>query len=155
MGWTVWDSPLWQQGIFSTPIQTGPGPHPAPCTMSAGYLSQGMALITYPHLAPRFKKRLELYFYSLYVNKIQRDATVCRCLFTAKLLYMFRASVAPIIRSTSNGNCSFWYRSYHVSEQQPSASMALATLAEGCFSDTVTCTRSCSYSLMYSWWWVR
>ena len=46
----------------------------------------------------------------LYINKIQRDATVCRCLFTAKLLYMFRMSIAPIIRSTSNCNCSFWYR---------------------------------------------
>ena len=46
----------------------------------------------------------------LYINKIQRDATVCRCLFTAKLLYMFRVSIAPIIRSTQT-NCSFWYRS--------------------------------------------
>ena len=47
----------------------------------------------------------------IYINKIQRDATVFRCLFTAKLLYMFRVSIAPIIRSTSNCNCSFWYRS--------------------------------------------
>jgi hypothetical protein len=39
---------------------------------------------------------------SIYINKIQQDATVCRCLFTAKLLYMFRVSIAPIIRSTSN-----------------------------------------------------
>jgi hypothetical protein len=46
-----------------------------------------------------------------YINKIQRDATVCRCLFTANLLYMFRVSIAPIIRSTSNCNCSIWYRS--------------------------------------------
>jgi len=30
---------------------------------------------------------------------------------TAKSLYMFRVSIAPIIRSTSNCNCSFWYRS--------------------------------------------
>ena len=36
-----------------------------------------------------------------YINKIQQDATVCRYLFTAKLLYMFRASITPIIRSTS------------------------------------------------------
>jgi len=43
---------------------------------------------------------------------------------TANLLYMFRVSVAPIIRSTSNCNCSFWYRTYHVSGQRPSASMA-------------------------------
>jgi hypothetical protein len=34
------------------------------------------------------------------VEEIQQDATVCRYLFTAKLLYMFRASIAPIIRST-------------------------------------------------------
>ena len=36
----------------------------------------------------------------LYINKIQRDTTVCRCLFTAKLLFMFRVSIAHIIRST-------------------------------------------------------
>ena len=47
---------------------------------------------------------------SVYINKIQRDATVCRCLFTAKLLHVFRVSIAPIIRSASNSNCSFWYR---------------------------------------------
>ena len=47
----------------------------------------------------------------MYINRIQRDATVCRCLFTEKLLYMFRVSISPIIRSTSNCNCSFWYRS--------------------------------------------
>ena len=41
------------------------------------------------------------------VEEIQQDATVCRYLFTAKLLYMFRASnmpirtsIVPIIRST-------------------------------------------------------
>ena len=35
-----------------------------------------------------------------YINKIQQDATVCRYLFTAKSLCMFRVSIAPIIRST-------------------------------------------------------
>jgi len=35
-----------------------------------------------------------------YINKIQQDATVCRYLFTANLLYMFRVSIANIIRST-------------------------------------------------------
>ena len=30
-----------------------------------------------------------------------------------------------------------------------------ATMAEDCWSDNMSCTRSCSYSLMYSWWWVR
>jgi len=46
-----------------------------------------------------------------YINKIQQDATVCRYIFSAKLIYMFRVSIVPIIRSTSNCNCSFWYRS--------------------------------------------
>jgi len=32
---------------------------------------------------------------------------------TTNLLYMFRASIDPIIRSTSNCNYSFWYRTYH------------------------------------------
>ena len=36
----------------------------------------------------------------LYINKIQQDATVCMYLFTAKSLYIFRVSIAPIIRST-------------------------------------------------------
>ena len=37
---------------------------------------------------------------TIYINKIQQDATVCRYLFTAKSLYMFRVSIAPINRST-------------------------------------------------------
>jgi len=28
-------------------------------------------------------------------------------------------------------------------------------LEEGYCSDTMTCTRGCSYSFMYSWWGVR
>jgi len=35
------------------------------------------------------------------------------------------------------------------------ASGLKATLREGCCSDTMACSRSCSYSLMYSWWLVR
>ena len=76
--------------------------------------------------------RSELLYYRItyseyYINAIQRDSTECRCLFTAKLLYMFRVPIAPIIRSTSNCNYSFWYRSYHVSQQQPSASVAFVS----------------------------
>ena len=36
----------------------------------------------------------------VYINKIQQDATLRRYLFAAKLLYMFRVSIAPNIRST-------------------------------------------------------
>jgi hypothetical protein len=51
---------------------------------------------------------------------------------TANLLYMFRVSIDPIIRSISNCNCSFWYRSYHVLGQRPYKAM----LAEGRCPDT-------------------
>jgi len=82
--------------------------------------------ISWPGLWITFFRILYTWFLAswLYINKIQWDATICRCLFTAKVRYIFRVSIAPIIRGTSNCNCSFWYRSYHVSEQQPSASVA-------------------------------
>jgi len=48
------------------------------------------------------------------VIKIQPDATVCRYLFTAKSLYMFRVSIAPIIKSTKSCNCSLRYGSYYL-----------------------------------------
>ena len=53
-------------------------------------------------------------------NKMQQ----MQVFITANLLYMFRVSIAPIIRSTSNCNYIFWYRSYHVSGQRPSVSVA-------------------------------
>ena len=59
------------------------------------------------------------------VDKIQQNATVCRYLFTANILYMFRFSIEPIIRSTWNCNCSLWYRSYYVTVQQNSSNVAL------------------------------
>jgi hypothetical protein len=37
--------------IFSAPVQTGPGAHPASSVMDTGY--QGVALTTQPYLAPR------------------------------------------------------------------------------------------------------
>ena len=119
--------------------------------------------------ADSFQMSLTIFFYIcgflclwfraswLYINNIQQDATVCRYLFTANLLYMFRASMAPIIRSTKNCNCSLWYRSYYVTVQRPSSSVAYRP----CWSKVVallrnmTCTRGCSYSFVYSWWRVR
>ena len=35
---------------------------------------------------------------------------------TVKLLYMLRASIAPIIRRAENCSCSLWYRSYYLGE---------------------------------------
>jgi hypothetical protein len=74
----------------------------------------------------------------LYINKIQRDATVYRCLFTAKLLYMFRVSIAPIIRSISTVTAAFG----------TGHSFRATTFRQRGLIRP-------EYSLMYSWWWVR
>ena len=69
-----------------------------------------------PHSSRFHHKILYSWFRAsrLCINKIQQDATVYRYIFTASLLCMFRTSIAPIIRSTKNCNCSLWYRSYYV-----------------------------------------
>ena len=62
--------------------------------------------------------------------KIQLDATVCSLIyFTAKSLYMFRVSTAPIIRSTKNCNRSLRYRSQYRYSYFPSTwrEVAVAT----------------------------
>ena len=46
------------------------------------------------------KRRVEPFYTQLhttYIDKIQENATVCKYLFTAKSLYLFRVSIAPII----------------------------------------------------------
>ena len=71
---------------------------------------------------------------------------------TENLFYMFQVSIDPVIRTISNCNYSFWYRSYHVSRQRPSASVAYRPRWQKVVAliRDMTCTRSCSYSLMYS-----
>jgi hypothetical protein len=51
---------------FSAPVQTGPGAHPAFCTMDTGFLFRGWsgrceALTTRPHLAPTDSQRTGTY----------------------------------------------------------------------------------------------
>jgi len=51
--------------------------------------------------------------------------------------------------TAASGTChSIWATTFLQCSQ-------LATLEKGCCSDTMTCTRGCSYSFMFSWWWVR
>ena len=66
-------------------------------------------------------------------NKMQQ----MQVFITSNLLYKFRASIDPIIRSTSNCNHSLWYRSYHVSDKDLLPAWPnKATLAEGRCPDT-------------------
>jgi len=70
---------------------------------------------------------------------------------------MFRASIAPIIRSTQNCSCSLWYRSYYLgSKLLQTWPNYLVTFEEACSTDSIICTtRGCNKSFMYSWWWAR
>ena len=59
-------------------------------------VGQAGNLWTLPRIPkPLNKVVLDRYIHSIYVNKTPIDATVCRYLFTAKLLYMFRVSQHP------------------------------------------------------------
>jgi hypothetical protein len=53
---------------FSAPVQTGPGAHPASCTMGTGSFLEVESCwgVTthHPLLVPRLKNRVELYLYS-------------------------------------------------------------------------------------------
>ena len=56
--------------IFSAPVQTGPGAHPASCTMGTGFFvgvksGRGVTLTPHPFQC-RGKERVELYLYSPY-----------------------------------------------------------------------------------------
>ena len=86
------------------------------------------------------------------VDKIQRDPTLCRYLFNAKLLYTFLASIAPITRNTQNCSSSLLYRSYYLTSlnRLSHTSPYLVTFEEACFPDSMICTRGCNYSFMYS-----
>ena len=65
-----------------------------PITLSWGKFKKKIRVVNYK---TNFNPNL---FVSGYINKIQQDATICRYLFTAKSLYIFRVSIAPIVRST-------------------------------------------------------
>ena len=64
------------------------------------YVTVSFCCLNVSYILRRRYRPVEMRTYGLNINKIQQDATVRRYLFTAKLLYMFRVSVAPIIRST-------------------------------------------------------
>jgi len=88
----------------------------------------------------------------MYINKIQQDERVCRYLFTAKLLSTyFGCPLHPsseeykIITATSGTGHSIWAMIF----RQRGISLR-TTLAEGRCPDTMTCTRGCIYSFMFS-----
>ena len=69
------------------------------CNLSVKQGHTGMGNVRNEHNSA-YSEVVALSTQRLYIYKIQQDTTVCRYLFTAKSLYMFRASIAPIVRST-------------------------------------------------------
>jgi len=70
--------------------------------------------------------------------------------YSESTLYMFRVSTTPTIRITQNWNYSLRYWSYFV--QLPPSKVA--TLEGGSCTKCMTSTGGCSYSFVFSWWWV-
>jgi len=75
------------------------------------------------------------------VNKNPRDATVCRYLFTAKLLYMFRLSQhlsSGVLKTVTAASCT---------GHNTGAATPLQTTLEGSSGTSImTCTGGCGYS---------
>jgi len=79
------------------------------------------------------------------VNKNPTDATLCRYLFTAKLLYMFRMSQHPssgvlktVPAASGTGHNTGKLLPSHVADQ--------ATLEGSSCTSIMTCTGGCGYS---------
>jgi len=87
----------------------------------------------------------------IYINNCTtRRNTTQSIYYSASSLYMFRVSTTPIIRSTQKCNYSLRYWSYFLWSYLPTTWPSLATLEGG----SCTSTGGCSYSFVYSWWWV-
>jgi len=81
----------------------------------------------------------------LNVNKNPTDATVCRYLFTAKLLYMFRVSQHPssgVLKTVpaDSGTC------HNTGTATPLQRPDQTTLEGSSCTSIMTCTGGCDYS---------
>jgi len=83
-------------------------------------------------------------------NCPKRCNTKLSIYYSASSLYMFRVSTTPIIRSTQNCKYSLRCLSYSF----PPTWRSLATLERDSWTKNMTSTGGCSYSFVYSWWWV-
>ena len=88
------------QVVQSSVVQTGPGAHPASCTMGTGSFpgvksGRGLTLTPHPLLVP-WSERVELYLYSTYGPCGLYRASVPVQGWTVHLLCLFRLHVSVI-----------------------------------------------------------
>jgi len=70
--------------------------------------------------------------------------------YSASSLYMFRVSTTLII---STQNCNYSLQHCAATSLQ-CGQVSLAMLEAGSYTKNMTSSRGCSYSFVYSWWWV-
>jgi len=88
----------------------------------------------------------------IYINNCPtRCNTKQSIYYSPSSLYMFRVSNTRMIRSTKNCNYSLRYCAA-TSLQRVQAN--LTTIEVGRCTKNMTSTGGCSYSFVYSWWWV-
>ena len=105
----------------------------------------------------RFFFRENILVISVHINKIQQDATICWYLFTVKLFYMFRVLSHPssgahktVTAASGTGHVTYQGKTFRQRRLiRPLWRKVVALIRD------MTCTRSCGYSFMCSWWWVR
>ena len=86
---------------------------------------------------------------------VQRDEKQSSLFIILRVpVYMFRVSTTPIISSTQNCNYSLWYWSYFLCSYLLSTWPNWPRLREVAAQHSITSTEGCSYSFVYSWWWV-
>jgi len=86
---------------------------------------------------------------SLILIIIQTDATVCRYLFTAKLLYRFRVSQHPssgVLKTVTAASGT----GHNTGAATPSNVADHSTLEGSSCTSIMTCTGGCGYILKYS-----
>ena len=62
------------------------------------------------------------------------------------------SGVYETVAAASGTDHTMWGASFLKRDQ---ISSYLVTFEEACSPDSMICTRGCSYSFIYSWWWVR
>ena len=88
-------------------------------------------------------------YYAINVNKNPTDATVCRYLFTAKLLYMFRVSQHPssgVLKTVPAASGT----GHTICTATPLQRGLIGTLEWSSGTSSMTCTGGCGYSFQYS-----
>jgi len=85
-------------------------------------------------------------------NRPTRCNTKQSIYYSASLLYMFRVSSTPIIRSTHNTASGTGHIFCSATSLQ--CGQAWPRWREVAVQKIMTSTGGCSYSFVYSWWWV-